>query len=308
MASNRYKQLKLYIWCTYKRLFVPYSEIEAGGYNYRFVKGVLPKYICGICNKVLRDPRLTKCCGYHYCESCLKKWERMKAKNTCPRCQQENFEHVVNKEKIREIGGLIVQCTYHSQGCSWYGNLKDIEHHLLVCGKEMIYCNNTRCHMQVERRHLTKHQQHECMHRQYTCEFCGYEDTYDAIAGSGRYRKSTYSWIFHNKNHYDLCDQYPLDCPNSCGEKNIKRKDMDTHHDSCKLEPLDCPFKNVGCIDKIQRMNMDSHCQESMQKHLLLLNKSHQELVRENRRLANELAEKKLTSPVYFLKNKFSKN
>ena len=53
---------------------------------------------------------------------------------------------------------------------------------------------------------------------------------------------------------------------------------MKGHRDSCELEPLDCPFKYVGCRDKIQHRQMDSHSSNSMQKHLLLLAKAHEKL------------------------------
>ena len=48
-------------------------------------------------------------------------------------------------------------------------------------------------------------------------------------------------------NHYDQCEQYPLQCPNECGAENIKRKDMKTHRETCPLEPLNCPFQELAC-------------------------------------------------------------
>ena len=130
------------------------------------------------------------------------------------------------------------------------------------------------------------------MYRQYTCEYCGYVDTYDAIAGSGQIRNHR-SNISSPSNHLSECPEYPLDCPNECGEKNIKRKDM---KDSCPLEPLDCPFQYVRCTaGKIARRDMDTHCQENTQHHLKLMIQSHQQLARKNEELAckvDELATK----------------
>ena len=140
----------------------------------------------------------------------------------------------------------------------------------------------------MERRHLTHHQENECLYRQYTCQHCGYIDTYDAIAGSGMIRNEG-SMIRRGGNHYKQCDEYPLDCPNECGAENIKRKDMKIHRETCPLEPLDCPFQHVGCTaGKIPRKDMDSHCKENMQPHLLLVVQSNKDLARKNEELSRK--------------------
>ena len=84
---------------------------------------------------------------------------------------------------------------------------------------------NSPCGAAMERRHLSNHQENECVYRQYKCQHCGYTDTYDAIAGCGRVRNEN-TTVAGPGNHYDECGNYPLDCPNGCGEKNIRRSDM----------------------------------------------------------------------------------
>ena len=111
-----------------------------------------------------------------------------------------------------------------------------------------------KCGKRVERRYLTKHQQ-ECEYRQYTCEYCGYVDTYDAIAGTGRVRNEP-TRVTLQGNHYDECAYRPLQCPNKCGE-DVSHMDMEVHRKSCPLERLDCPFKSIGCKDKVRRKAMD---------------------------------------------------
>ena len=90
-----------------------------------------------------------------------------------------------------------------------------------------------------------------------TCEYCGYVDTYDAIAGTGRVRNEPTRATLQG-NHYDVCAYRPLECPNECGGKNIKRMDMVAHRKSCPLEPLDCPFKSIGCKNIVRRKDMDN--------------------------------------------------
>ena len=275
-----------------------------GGYEYEFVEATADKYNCGICLKVLRDAQLTVCCGHHYCETCLKQWLASKThegKKTCPHCRTVNFQSFPNKEKIREINGY---CSHRGKGCEWVGELGALKEHLdsdKNCGYEVVRCTSgaykhmgpgmysrqMTCGVAMERRNLANHQNKECVYRQYTCEYCGYTDTYDAIAGSGRIRNRR----SNIGSPLSECADYPLDCPN---EKNIKRKNMKRHQESCPLEPLDCPFKHVGCTAaKIVHKDMDTHCQENMQEHLLLVVLSHQQLAHKNKELEQELARTK---------------
>ena len=233
------------------------------------------------------------CCGHHYCDSCVNQWLNTKGqrnKKTCPHCRQAHFQSVLNKEKLREIKELQVYCIHKVKGCKWVGKLGAINKHLEYdkgCGYVRVQCSNRypgfHCCEKMERRHLSEHLKHKCLFRQYTCEHCGYEDTYDAIAGRGATYIPLPSSILSKRpltvvNHYDDCTNYPFECPNKCGDGQIKRKDMSAHRDSCELESLDCPFNYVGCTDKIPRREMDRHSSNNMQKHLLLLAKAHEKL------------------------------
>ena len=291
---------------------------RVGGYEHTFVDKIAAKYYCNICFRVLRDARLTVCCGQHYCASCLEQWsdfEAQKEKKTCPYCRKEQdenggFQHVPNKSVIREINEFHVKCSNHSKGCGWVGELGDLEKHIKSengCGYEMVKCNysgyriipsyqvgghsdrkDITCHHLCQRQSLAAHQR-MCKWRQYKCEYCGKADTYDAIAGEGKMLVSELPYSVKIVNHYYICKQYPLECSNKCGEKAIKRRDIQRHREQCPLEPLPCPFKNVGCSSVIPRCDMDSHCQTNMQNHLLMMAKSHDELLHKN----NELFSKK---------------
>ena len=275
------------------------------------------KYICVICEKVLRDARLTACCGQHFCDSCLTRWTdtgysyggRSKRK-TCPHCRSEGFQSILNKEKIREINELRVRCTHRKKGCVWEGELGAAQQHLKSCDYVLVSCElfgwvvehieplfpndpfsracfglpipenpfwgwgfdelpdcdfesydsevKETCNAKIERRHLREHQETECVLRRYTCKHCGYEDTYDAIAGSGRVRKEE-SEVKSDRNHYQDCSHFPLDCPNRCGAKNIKRRNIKSHRSKCVNEPVDCPFGGQACFGKVTRANVEAH-------------------------------------------------
>ena len=270
MANYRYISLKQLILCT-----VSPPHFHSAGYDHEFVDEVPQKYICPICMKVLSKARLAECCGQHYCESCLAQWFRSYPKKICPHCRCVNFQHVVNKEKIREINEFRIRCTNSAKGCEWVGELQAIKNHLDSengCRWVRVKCSNKGhttqsfvasfsvehviCGAEMERGYLADHCKNQCNYRQYTCEYCGYVDTYDAIAGSGKVR-NPYSNATHT-NHYGTCVNYPLKCVNECGKRDIRRKDVQSHKGICPLEKINCPFDS-RCRGDILRKDMEIH-------------------------------------------------
>ena len=225
-------------------------------------------------------------------------------KKTCPHCRTEGFESVVNKAVIREINEFHVKCTNHEKGCGWVGELGDLKQHIESengCGYVTVKCNFSgwlgffTCNHECMRQSLAKHQK-TCKYRRYKCEYCGKVDTYDAIAGEGKiFLDSDGPCGKITSNHYSSCEQYPVECPNKCGEKAIKRNNIPYHRKLCPLERLHCPFRNVGCSSEMLQRDIDTHCHTSMQAHLLLMVKSHDKLLCKN---------KELTKRVMALENK----
>ena len=294
------------------------NQSAIGGYDYTFVDEIPAKYHCQICSYVLRDARLTVCCGQHFCDLCLKQWSAQGSRLTCPYCRQEGFGSVLNKALIREINEFRVKCTNHQKGCDWVGELGGLNKHIESddgCGFEIVKCKNagfrkilvqhqhhvsqrplrksgsnrTECGEECERRFLAQHEI-DCKFRQCRCQHCGHVNTSDAIAGSGtiHLQQSTVNSHPDGSNHYAVCGQYPVECPNNCGAKAIKRKDIPHHRETCPLEPLDCPFSNVGGSVEALRRDIDSHCQTNTQAHLLLMMKSHDELILKNEELVHK--------------------
>jgi len=81
-------------------------------------------------------------------------------------------------------------------------------------------------------------------------------------------------------SHYENCLNYPLECPNKCGQRDIRRKDLNDHCENCPLEPVDCPFRDAGCDMKPARKHLEMHMAAETQQHLLLVMKAHQALQR----------------------------
>ena len=172
--------------------------------------------------------------------------------------------------------------------------------HCSTCPLQPLDCPLGTHQRKILRRDMERHKAEECEFRPYTCMYCNQHGTYVSITGKG-------ASVRNKTCHYDICQDYPLECPNRCEARNVKRRNMSFHRQRCPLEQLDCPFKFAGCVSPILRKDMDYHCQHEMQKHLLLVAKSHQELARKceelarkNDKLENEIEKltKKNTIPV----------
>lgn len=88
------------------------------------------KYTCIICTSVQREPTIVSCCGQHFCSSCLQKCFAARQRRRCPHCLSEEIQYFVNKQQEREILGLEVRCLNHGRGCSWTGELRQMEKHI----------------------------------------------------------------------------------------------------------------------------------------------------------------------------------
>ena len=249
------------------------EPINYGGYDYNFVNMVQDRLYCStVCTKVLRDPHLTKCCGQHFCESCLNYWFEKHHGQSCPHCRAEGneFQHFLNKSLKREISELKVWCSNKHKGCEWSGEVDGLEKHINSedgCRYVEIECPNNNNQIltiferdlpmcpKILRKDLDQHTQKTCVRRLVACKFCTENGTHYRIEG----------------RHSDVCKKYPLACPNKCGVPSIPREDMPAHREECPLEPLTCPFAEAGCGVKLVRQQFDKHLADNQQVHLLQL-------------------------------------
>ncbi len=258
---------------TYVPVMASNSALE--GQVHDFVDEVPEKFKCRICTNVLRDPRLTECCGQHFCQKCLQSWFQTQTRTfrSCPHCRTVNFVHIHDKSVQRELNQLRIRCSHQGEGCEWVGQLGDLQTHLNSnsgCGYQVVECPN-RCNSKVEsprlwlhkvthsvqklqRKDLQKHVASQCPLRRYKCAHCGLEDTHKSITGS----------------HYSKCPMFPLPCPNACGlETAIKRREMPTHRQQCPMEKLQCPNKCVSANKVLSHQsNFTTVYRKDLEKHL----------------------------------------
>ena len=158
---------------------------------------------------------------------------------------------------------------------------RNMKTHREKCPREPVECpfGGHACLGNVTRASVLEHQK-DCDFRPYKCDYCGKKGTFASITGE----ESVKFYSLLETCHYDECLEYPLVCPNGCGD-TFKRKEAKTHQGKCPMEYATCPFSHVGCTTKLLQRELDSHCQEEMHKHLLLMAKSHKELSEINKDL-----------------------
>ena len=246
----------------------------------------LPKHVdieCPVCRNTLSKPHLVSCCGNNFCESCI---ERVKASNgACPMCKERRYQSFIDKKCLRIINGLQVYCTNNKKGCQWKGELKNLSTHLNkgkragACQYEEVKCRYEKCDERKQRQNLDHHEAKECRKRPFKCQYCYIRGTYHSIT----------------KEHYQICLQYPMPCPNQCTLTQMPRHKVTGHvNNECPLQPVDCVFSWAGCKERPLRKDIELHTTDT--KHMMILavacgelKKEIKELKDENKKLKQEL-------------------
>lgn len=253
---------------------------QSGGHNYDFINSVPDRFNCSICTNVLCEPELAVCCGQHFCEQCMKKWFLKQRKESCPHCRAEGskFQHVANKGLRAEINQLKIRCSKRSVGCSWTGELGNLQQHLSSgsgCNYAQVECSN-HCGTRPCRKDLTTHLRNDCQLRRVTCQHCKKQDTFSAI----------------NK-HESVCPKFPVYCPNRCTFRSMQRENLPAHMKICPLEGQSCPFEEAGCKVRAKRDNLTKHVADSQAQHLLMLMETNKKTLDELRETKQELQQAK---------------
>ena len=112
------------------------------------------------------------------------------------------------------------------------------------------------CNESLIRLELGNHQKQFCPYRPYSCDYCGHKDTLKGITDE----------------HWAVCKEYPVQCPNECQVGSLKRKDLDTHvKANCPQQIVTCEFLFAGCDTKVVHRDLSAHMTEQQSVHLALL-------------------------------------
>ena len=218
------------------------SPKQNGGFDLNFVT-TPPKHLCcAICLHVLRDPHQTDC-GHHFCLSCITK--AYQQSHACPICK-ETYSIFRDQKVARDVKELRVKCSQSNQGCEWVGELGSYSNHVNQCDYVSVSC--TKCQQLVPKRLITEHQDLLCPLRKFSCDYCRtYISTYDDVT----------------KNHWPICEYYPVPCPNDCPKGSVPRIRLMEHiRNDCKVKKeakkvAEMRSQNAKLREKLQNLTKE---------------------------------------------------
>ena len=108
----------------------PAAKKRVVGFDCEFVERPTKAFQvdCAVCQLVLREPHQATCCGYNFCQPCIKRVQF--DKKPCPKCYTEEFSVFPNKGFQRSLYELHVRCSCEKDGCQWTGELGELDKHL----------------------------------------------------------------------------------------------------------------------------------------------------------------------------------
>ena len=233
--------------------------MESLGAYPQFLSEPPPDHFCPVCTEALLEPHLTDC-GHHICYTCRGRL-LASGKSDCPECREQDAltDARLNKHLQRQVNSLKVRCQHHEVGCQWVGELRYLQEHLdpviRKCGFILLACP-LGCGERVRSSEMKDHILSECCKRLCECEYCGYCNDFDIIT----------------EQHYPVCEQFPVECPNACSGVNLKRLELVIHlEEQCPLQVIQCPFTSAGCTVQLPRREMEEHEEKAMQQHLRMM-------------------------------------
>ena len=273
------------------------NEGNGGGYDCEFVERP-PDTLqteCPICLHVLREPCLISCpCGQKICRDCVEKIK--KGNKPCPLCNKTDFTYMRDYGHERLTKMLDVRCSKKKDGCEWKGRLGEYEQHLnrnpslenqlTGCQFVEVECKHG-CGERFQRRHVISHQNKQCRMRPYSCEYChDCDSTFEDVTVT----------------HYLKCKKYPVSCPNGCQDNLFERQQMKLHlKEKCPLAQVNCPLHYAGCEVILPRKDLPEHMIDTVS-HLTLLATVTQTLLKENEELQKSTQDLKRENRVLKMK------
>lgn len=106
-----------------------------------FVEDPPDDLVCPVCLLPCKDPHLISCCGRKLCLACITGIQDSGlAEVACPCCRSIEYETMRDKLVERRVLDLKVYCKYKEKGCTWTGELRDMELHTEDCLHRVVSC------------------------------------------------------------------------------------------------------------------------------------------------------------------------
>ena len=116
------------------------QEANSTGTEYDFVIQPDQDFFCPVSLDVLVEPQQTSCCGQHISKQAVSLL--MSQGKPCPLCKSETFTVHDDKYFLRKVKELKVRCPCKMSGCTWEGELGDLNLHTISCSKRPWKCQH----------------------------------------------------------------------------------------------------------------------------------------------------------------------
>nr|XP_022333101.1 TNF receptor-associated factor 3-like isoform X1 [Crassostrea virginica]XP_022333102.1 TNF receptor-associated factor 3-like isoform X1 [Crassostrea virginica] len=247
----------------------------------QFVDKLQEKYVCPVCNSVLRNAMQLQC-GHQICEICIDPLFGENTKASCPVKTDEECEDSFSKNEIykdmctrREVMKLPVYCQYSEYGCSETPEWKNLQSHCEKCEYKPVECD--KCQEKVPQNQLTVHKESKCSYRDVVCDHCSQDVPFCQM-----------------KSHFEHdCPEYPLKCPNGCEDVVLIRIEMESHLQTCPHKSIPCGYRSIGCdfFDIVEKV--EKHQVVATDHHLRLAVSFSGQTSDQNKALHSEIEERK---------------
>ena len=136
------------------------AELDKSGVlDYHFVEEPPDSLVCPVCLLPCREPHLISCCGKKVCHSCISRVQQND--QPCPLCRTPQFITLLDREVERQILNLKVYCNNKEDGCTWTGELRQLEGHLNSCNGCNVLCKY-KCRFRCPWQQMLIHERDEC--------------------------------------------------------------------------------------------------------------------------------------------------
>eukprot|EP00111_Clytia_hemisphaerica_P016727 TCONS_00049607-protein len=118
--------------------------ISVGGYRADFVDSLPEDLKCMVCHLAYREPVQLTACGHRLCQVCFKTMEKHYHMSDTPllcpfdKSFIDSSQVFLDRAIGRQVLSLFVKCSNQLTGCSWTGELNQLQDHLLDCALEEI--------------------------------------------------------------------------------------------------------------------------------------------------------------------------
>ena len=133
---------------------------EICGYDCQLTEKPPDSLICPVCLLPCREPHLISCCGIKSCNCCISRVQL--AGQPCPFCRTPEFQTMIDRDIERQILNLKVYCNNKEDGCTWIGELRQLERHLDTCFYHDTTSCKYKCGLRCPQQQMLIHERDEC--------------------------------------------------------------------------------------------------------------------------------------------------